>query len=172
MTAMESVASHLDEQTGFFLSHESLRSRIAQAEAALDVAITDAARRAAEAAAAAHSATIADDSPEGGLAAAPSALAELAAPRRASAADRYAEVESIDDLLAVQRITLAKWSKRSSRASSRRSRSNRALLPADPVIETDEPVIDFVLSENPATGRSLLSRRLVLRRDRSVGRAR
>jgi len=49
MAAMESVASNLDESTGFFLSHESLLLRIAHAHAGLD-------RRIAEAAHAAHAA--------------------------------------------------------------------------------------------------------------------
>jgi chemosensory pili system protein ChpA (sensor histidine kinase/response regulator) len=53
MTAMESVALHLDEQTGYFQSHELLRARIARAEIDLDNrvgeenAIPDAARAAA-----------------------------------------------------------------------------------------------------------------------------
>jgi len=46
MVAMESVASNLDESTGFFLSHESLLRRIAHAHAALDRRIADAARAA------------------------------------------------------------------------------------------------------------------------------
>jgi chemosensory pili system protein ChpA (sensor histidine kinase/response regulator) len=36
MSAMESVASHLDEHTAYFHSHESLRERIARAEGELD----------------------------------------------------------------------------------------------------------------------------------------
>lgn len=51
MTAMENVASHLDESTGFFLTHDALRSRIAQAESALDARIAEASRVAAETAA-------------------------------------------------------------------------------------------------------------------------
>jgi chemosensory pili system protein ChpA (sensor histidine kinase/response regulator) len=46
MVAMESVASNLDESTGFFLSHESLLRRIAHAHAALDRRIADAAHAA------------------------------------------------------------------------------------------------------------------------------
>src|SRR5262249_50306431 len=41
MTAMETVAGHLDEPTGFFVVHDTLRARIARAEHELD-------RRAAE----------------------------------------------------------------------------------------------------------------------------
>ncbi len=78
MSAMESVASHLDENTGFFLSHEALRTRIAEAEAALDARIAEHAKQAAEAAAAAHAATIADESPEKGLASAAEGNAERA----------------------------------------------------------------------------------------------
>jgi len=58
MTAMESVASNLDENTGYFMTHEALRARIAKAEAALDEQIVEKAR--AEAAAAAHASTLAD----------------------------------------------------------------------------------------------------------------
>src|SRR3984957_18240564 len=46
MQAMESVASNLNESTGFFLSHESLLQRIAHAHAALDRRIADAAHAA------------------------------------------------------------------------------------------------------------------------------
>ena len=46
MAAMESVASNLDESTGFFLSHESLLRRIAHAHAAIDRRIADAAHAA------------------------------------------------------------------------------------------------------------------------------
>ena len=42
MMAMESVASHLDESTGYFISHEGLRARIVQAESALDARIAEA----------------------------------------------------------------------------------------------------------------------------------
>ena len=51
MAAMENVASHLDESTGFFLTHDALRSRIAEAESALDARIAEASRVAAETAA-------------------------------------------------------------------------------------------------------------------------
>ena len=47
MTAMESVAAHLDESTGYFMTHEGLRARIHQAESALDARITEASRIAA-----------------------------------------------------------------------------------------------------------------------------
>ena len=45
MTAMESVADNLGEQTSFFVSHESLLGRIAQAERALDRRIIDASQQ-------------------------------------------------------------------------------------------------------------------------------
>ncbi|MEP7246755.1 MAG: Hpt domain-containing protein [Gammaproteobacteria bacterium] len=61
MTAMESVATHLDESTGYFMTHEGLRLRILQAEAALDVRMADAARAAAEAAAHADAGRTSDD---------------------------------------------------------------------------------------------------------------
>jgi chemosensory pili system protein ChpA (sensor histidine kinase/response regulator) len=43
MTAMESVAGHLDESTGYFLVHETLRARIARAEISVERRINDAA---------------------------------------------------------------------------------------------------------------------------------
>ena len=46
MAAMESVATNLDESTGFFLTHESLLTRIAHAHSALDRRIADAAHAA------------------------------------------------------------------------------------------------------------------------------
>ncbi|MGD9597063.1 MAG: Hpt domain-containing protein [Steroidobacteraceae bacterium] len=49
MQAMEGVAGHLDEATGFFLTHDQLRARIARAESALDHRIAEAAAVAAEA---------------------------------------------------------------------------------------------------------------------------
>ncbi len=52
MSAMESVASNLDESTGYFMTHDGLRVRIAEAEAALDERITEAGRASAAAAAA------------------------------------------------------------------------------------------------------------------------
>ena len=54
MTAMESVATHLDESTGYFMTHEGLKTRIVQAESALDERIAEAAREAAEAGATVH----------------------------------------------------------------------------------------------------------------------
>ncbi|HWW19445.1 MAG TPA: Hpt domain-containing protein, partial [Steroidobacteraceae bacterium] len=42
MAAMETVASHLDEGTGFFLVHDTLRARIARAEIELDRRISEA----------------------------------------------------------------------------------------------------------------------------------
>src|SRR6187399_169467 len=46
MNAMQSVASHLDESTGFFQSHTALLARIDQATEKLEQRITDAARTA------------------------------------------------------------------------------------------------------------------------------
>jgi chemosensory pili system protein ChpA (sensor histidine kinase/response regulator) len=42
MSAMETVASHLDEGTGFFIVHDTLRARIARAEIELDRRIAEA----------------------------------------------------------------------------------------------------------------------------------
>jgi chemosensory pili system protein ChpA (sensor histidine kinase/response regulator) len=47
MGAMESVASHLDEPTGYFVNHWQLLERLGEAERALDVRITEASRAAA-----------------------------------------------------------------------------------------------------------------------------
>src|SRR4029077_8844351 len=44
--AMQSVASHLDESTGFFQSHTALLARVDQATEKLEQRITDAARTA------------------------------------------------------------------------------------------------------------------------------
>jgi chemosensory pili system protein ChpA (sensor histidine kinase/response regulator) len=41
MTAMQSVAGHLDEATGFFVVHDTLRARIARAEQALERRIAE-----------------------------------------------------------------------------------------------------------------------------------
>jgi chemosensory pili system protein ChpA (sensor histidine kinase/response regulator) len=49
MAAMESVASNLNESTGFFLTHEQLRTRIAYAHSALDRRIAAAAHSAQQA---------------------------------------------------------------------------------------------------------------------------
>ena len=43
MTAMQTVAGHLDEATGFFVVHDTLRARIARAEVDLDRRIAEAA---------------------------------------------------------------------------------------------------------------------------------
>ncbi len=45
MTAMESVAGHLDESTGYFAVHETLRARIARAEVDLERRINESAAR-------------------------------------------------------------------------------------------------------------------------------
>jgi chemosensory pili system protein ChpA (sensor histidine kinase/response regulator) len=45
MSAMQSVAGHLDEATGFFLSHDMLRARIARADMELERRIADSAEQ-------------------------------------------------------------------------------------------------------------------------------
>ena len=47
MAAMESVASHLDEPTGYFINHWQLLERLSEAERALDARITETSRVAA-----------------------------------------------------------------------------------------------------------------------------
>ncbi len=47
MAAMESVAAHLDEPTGYFVNHWQLLERLGEAERALDVRIAEASRAAA-----------------------------------------------------------------------------------------------------------------------------
>ncbi len=49
MEAMEAVATHLDESTGYFLTHDALRARIAEAEGSLDQRIAEDAQRRAQA---------------------------------------------------------------------------------------------------------------------------
>lgn len=49
MGAMESVASHLDEPTGYFVNHWQLLDRLGEAERALDARITEASRAGAAA---------------------------------------------------------------------------------------------------------------------------
>ena len=65
MVAMESVATHLDEATGYFVNHWSLQERIAAADKALDqrIAAAAAARAAQEAAEAAAEASISGEVP-------------------------------------------------------------------------------------------------------------
>ena len=65
MVAMESVATHLDEPTGYFVNHWSLQERIAAADKALDqrIAAAAAARAAQEAAEAAAEASISEEAP-------------------------------------------------------------------------------------------------------------
>ncbi|HKT74258.1 MAG TPA: Hpt domain-containing protein [Steroidobacteraceae bacterium] len=66
MTAMETVASHLDETTGYFQNHWQLLERIAQAEKSLDARISEANQAAASVPAPA--AAVAEEEPldEGG----------------------------------------------------------------------------------------------------------
>jgi chemosensory pili system protein ChpA (sensor histidine kinase/response regulator) len=59
MAAMESVATHLDESTGYFLAHDGLRERIVDSESRLDARIAEAARLAAESAAASETRAVA-----------------------------------------------------------------------------------------------------------------
>ncbi|MGH8295891.1 MAG: Hpt domain-containing protein, partial [Steroidobacteraceae bacterium] len=47
MAAMESVAAHLDEPTGYFVNHWQLLERLGEAERSLDVRITEASRASA-----------------------------------------------------------------------------------------------------------------------------
>ena len=95
MTAMESVASNLDESTGYFMTHEGLRARISKSEAALDERIAEAARVSAEAAASASTSNIPADVAERGLAAAAAAAqaeaAEIEAARQRAASEPVAE---------------------------------------------------------------------------------
>jgi len=94
MTAMQSVASHLDESTGYFQSHVALLARVEQATDEIEQRII-AAARAAELAAA----------PEPAAAAAPANVApEVAAPPAsfpsvASAAKVEAPVNVVEDVL-------------------------------------------------------------------------
>jgi chemosensory pili system protein ChpA (sensor histidine kinase/response regulator) len=138
MTAMESVASHLDENTGFFLTHEGLRSRIAKAESALDLRIADAARQAAENASASngHTSTIAQETAEKALAgesdeeSIPGLEAFLAGESPPDASGE--EVEEIEPGI-IEDITL-----------------ESRVISQDPIVSTDEPLIDFLLEEEPA----------------------
>jgi chemosensory pili system protein ChpA (sensor histidine kinase/response regulator) len=156
MTAMESVASHLDEATGFFLTHEGLRARIAKAEATLDLRIAESAKHAAEAAAAAnaHTSTIAQETVAKALLEEPEPRPDSEAVSAFSSPEPES-MQSIDSLLAaelppdasgevveeiepsiIEDITL----------------ESRVISP-DPVIESSEPLIDFVLSdETPGVG--------------------
>ena len=81
MNAMEEVAGHLDEGTGFFVVHDTLRARIARAELALD-------RRIAEAAVLAERSSISLSRPggerDGAMASATGGGAPTSTPARAS----------------------------------------------------------------------------------------
>jgi chemosensory pili system protein ChpA (sensor histidine kinase/response regulator) len=139
MTAMESVASHLDEQTGFFLSHEGLRVRIAKAESALDLRIAEAARHAAEEAAATngHTSTIAEETAAAALAEGPAPEAPsiddlLGADLQADASGEVVEELDADD---VEEITL-----------------ESRVLSAEQAVSPDEPLIDIVLGEEGVLG--------------------
>jgi chemosensory pili system protein ChpA (sensor histidine kinase/response regulator) len=92
MAAMESVAAHLDEPTGYFVNHWQLLERLAEAERALDARIAEASRVAAGAhtpapapaeprvaAAAPAAAPIAEAAPEEVVAEAPDFDPEVAA---------------------------------------------------------------------------------------------
>jgi len=64
MVAMETVASHLDEPTGYFVTHWGLQERIAEADKALDQRITAATAARAAQEAAANEAASEDAMPE------------------------------------------------------------------------------------------------------------
>src|SRR6185295_1456417 len=89
MAAMESVATHLDESTGYFLGHDGLRERIADSEAGLDARIAEAARLAAENAAASET-RLAE------------ALKLEAAPQEEAACEEDSQVEEMPGLGAVE----------------------------------------------------------------------
>ena len=137
MTAMESVGSHLDEATGFFLTHEGLRARIAQAEAALDHRIAEFAKAAADAAATsnAHTSTIAEETAQRALSDDPAQsiddlLASDEAPDTAGEIVEEIEPGIVEDITLESRV-----------------------LNADPIVASSEPLIDFVLTdETPGFG--------------------
>jgi len=84
MTAMQSVASHLDESTGFFQSHAALLARIDQATEKLEQRIIDAAR-AAEATAAQPQVAVPQVSVAPAVAAPPASFPPVASPAAAPA---------------------------------------------------------------------------------------
>ena len=69
MDAMESVAAHLDESTGYFFAHDALHARIADAESHLDQRIAEEVQQRAEAERGTVSVGADDDAPEPELAA-------------------------------------------------------------------------------------------------------
>jgi chemosensory pili system protein ChpA (sensor histidine kinase/response regulator) len=81
MGAMESVAAHLDEPTGYFVNHWQLLERLAEAERALDARIAEASRAAAGAQtpAPAPAPVVADAAPEEVVEEAPDFDPEVAA---------------------------------------------------------------------------------------------
>ncbi|HEY6515144.1 MAG TPA: Hpt domain-containing protein [Steroidobacteraceae bacterium] len=82
MAAMESVAAHLDEPTGYFVNHWQLLERLAEAERALDARIAEASRAAAGAhtpAPAAAEPAVAEATPEEVVEEAPDFDPEVAA---------------------------------------------------------------------------------------------
>src|SRR5262249_62046043 len=64
MTAMETVTRHLDEPTGFFVVHDTLRARIARAEHELDRRIAEEAELAARSGVSLPALRAAEDGPE------------------------------------------------------------------------------------------------------------
>jgi chemosensory pili system protein ChpA (sensor histidine kinase/response regulator) len=64
MTAMESVAAHLDEPTGYFVNHWQLLERLGEAESALDARIAEAARSEAIAPAPPHAGPAREGEPD------------------------------------------------------------------------------------------------------------
>jgi chemosensory pili system protein ChpA (sensor histidine kinase/response regulator) len=143
MTAMESVASHLDENTGFFLTHEGLRSRIAKAESALDLRITEAAREAAENASAGngHTSTIAQETAEKALAG--GATADSDADEPIPGLDAFLAGESPPDVSGEEVEEIEPGIIEDITLESR-------VVSQDPIVATDEPLIDFVLEEEPS----------------------
>jgi chemosensory pili system protein ChpA (sensor histidine kinase/response regulator) len=114
MSAMEQVAGHLDEGTGFFVVHDTLRARIARAELALDRRIAEAAAMAERSSISLPRPSIERDgtgaAPVPGLAPAPPAAARTAAP----AAEFDPEIAAIFsdeavELLESAEAALAAW---------------------------------------------------------------
>jgi chemosensory pili system protein ChpA (sensor histidine kinase/response regulator) len=106
MTAMQGVAAHLDESTGYFVAHEALLARIADAEADLD-------RRIVQAAEAAQAETAAPVPPPAAPPPRPVAHAEPGADAEA-AADYDPEVAAIfseeaTELIDTSEAALAAW---------------------------------------------------------------
>jgi chemosensory pili system protein ChpA (sensor histidine kinase/response regulator) len=113
MSAMEDVAGHLDEGTGFFVVHDTLRARIARAELALDRRIAEAAAMAERSSISLPRPAVEQDgmaAPAIGLAPAPPAAVRASAP----AAEFDPEIAAIFseeavELLESAEAALAAW---------------------------------------------------------------